>query len=237
MKIIHIAGFSNTGKTTFISALIPELEKIGAVGVVKHIGHHGYSLAEGKDTTRFFSAGAVASAGIDARKSVLILQENHLEQVLRILCDSGVEYAVVEGFKERPYPKVIIGEFPGAEKVLLRDPSVEDVLAHLDEFTDIFTPEGLSNEIQRTYGAGMTTLISTIAIKESSLKKQIPDLREELDKKVGELGDVSVRLEYSETGTQEKLIMGICGSDPGMVIAAATIATDHILPHITGKGE
>jgi molybdopterin-guanine dinucleotide biosynthesis protein MobB len=237
MKVIHIAGFSNSGKTTFISALIPELEKLGTVGVVKHIGHHGYSLAEGKDTTRFFSAGAAASAGIDAQKSVLILQENHLEQVLAIFCDSGVEYAVVEGFKERPYPKVIIGDVPGAEKILLRDPSVEDVLAHLVEFLDIFTPEGLSKDIQRSCGAGMTTLISTIAIKGSSLKKQIPDLREELYEKVSELGDVSVRLEYSETGTPEKLIIGVYAPDPRIVIAAALIATDHLLPHITGKGE
>ena len=239
MKVIHIAGFSNSGKTTFISALIPELKKLGTVGVVKHIGHHGYSLAEGKDTTRFFSAGAAASAGIDAQKSVLILQENNLEQVLEIFCDSGIEYAVVEGFKERPSPKIIIGEVPEAENVLLRDPSIEDVLSHLEEFSDIFTPEGLSKEIRRSCGAGMTTLISTIAIKGSSLKKQIPDLREELYEKVSELGDVSVRLEYSgtiEPGTPEKLIMGIYASDPGMVITAALIATDHLHPQITGKG-
>ncbi len=83
MKVIHIAGFSNSGKTTFISALIPELEKHGPVGVIKHIGHHGYSLPEGKDTTRFFEAGATASAGIDIRKTVLVLQENNLESGAR----------------------------------------------------------------------------------------------------------------------------------------------------------
>ncbi len=85
MKVIHIAGFSNTGKTTFITELLPELEKLGPAGVIKHIGHHGYSLPEGKDTTRFFTAGAAASAGIDARKSVLLLQENDLERVLELL--------------------------------------------------------------------------------------------------------------------------------------------------------
>ncbi|HNY89707.1 MAG TPA: molybdopterin-guanine dinucleotide biosynthesis protein MobB, partial [Methanoregulaceae archaeon] len=78
MKIIHIAGFSNTGKTTFIRELVPELEKRGLTGVVKHIGHHGHSLPEGKDTTLFHEAGAAASAGIDAQKSVLILKETDL---------------------------------------------------------------------------------------------------------------------------------------------------------------
>jgi molybdopterin-guanine dinucleotide biosynthesis protein MobB len=100
MKVIHFAGFSNSGKTTFISSLLPELEKLGPVAVVKHIGHHGYSLAEGKDTSRFFEAGAKASVGIDAYKSVMILQENQLESILEMLCDSGAQYAVVEGFKE-----------------------------------------------------------------------------------------------------------------------------------------
>jgi len=239
MKVIHIAGFSNSGKTTFISSLLPELEKLGPVAVVKHIGHHGYSLAEGKDTSRFFESGAKASVGIDAYKSVMILQEKQLESILEMLCDSGAQYAVVEGFKEKPYPKVVIGNVPGAINAILQDPSAEDVLAHLEEFSDIFTPEGLSKEIRRSCGAGMTTLISTIAIKGSSLKKQIPDLREELYEKVSELGDVSVRLEYSgtiEPGTPEKLIMGIYASDPGMVITAALIATDHLHPQITGKG-
>ncbi|HNJ81359.1 MAG TPA: molybdopterin-guanine dinucleotide biosynthesis protein MobB, partial [Methanoregulaceae archaeon] len=36
MKVIHIAGFSNTGKTTFIRELLPELENLGPTGVVKH---------------------------------------------------------------------------------------------------------------------------------------------------------------------------------------------------------
>jgi molybdopterin-guanine dinucleotide biosynthesis protein MobB len=240
MKVIHIAGFSNTGKTTFISALIPELKKIGTVGVVKHIGHHGYSLAEGKDTTRFFSAGAVASAGIDARKSVLILQENHLEQVLGILCDSGVEYAVVEGFKERPSPKVIIGEVPGAENVLLRDPSVEDVLAHLDEFSDLTTPEGLSKELQRNCTPDKSILVSTISIQGCKSKEQIRELSENLNEKVREIGDVSIRLEYSgymNPESPQKIMIGVCAPDSRLAIEAALIATDLLLPFIIGEGE
>jgi molybdopterin-guanine dinucleotide biosynthesis protein MobB len=240
MKVIHIAGFSNTGKTTFISALIPELEKLGTVGVVKHIGHHGYTLAEGKDTTRFFSAGAAASAGIDARKSVLILQEHNLEQVLGIFCDSGVEYAVVEGFKERPYPKVIIGGVPEAENVLLRDPSVEDVLAHLDEFSDLTTPEGLSKEIQRNCTPDKIILVSTISIQGCKSKEQIKELSEKLKEKVREIGEVSVRLESSGStnpGTSQKVMIGICAPDSRLAIEAALIATDLLLAFITGERE
>src|SRR5690606_26818458 len=137
MKIIHIAGFSNTGKTTFIRELVPELEKRGLTGVVKHIGHHGHSLPEGKDTTFFHEAGAAASAGIDAQKSVLILKETDLERILAMFCDAGVQYAVIEGFKEKPYPKVVIGNVANATNVLLTNPSVEEVLSHLGEFSDM----------------------------------------------------------------------------------------------------
>ena len=238
MKVIHIAGFSNSGKTTFISALIPELEKHGPVGVIKHIGHHGYSLPEGKDTTRFFAAGAAASAGIDTRKTVLVLQENDLERVLEILCDAGVQYAVVEGFKEKPYPKVVIGNVPGASNIILEDPSVEDVLAHIDDFSDLVTPEGLSKEIQHGCAPGMTTLVSMITIRGSSPKEQINKLRGELDEKIRELGNVAVRLEYSEntdTGGPQKLMIGICSPDPLVAIKATSVATDLLSSFITWR--
>lgn len=240
MKIIHIAGFSNSGKTTFIRALLPELEKRGPVGVVKHIGHHGYALPEGKDTTRFFAAGAAASAGIDAAKSVLLLQENDLERILELLCDAGIQYTVVEGFKEKPYPKIAIGDIPGAEHVILEDPLVEDVLAHLDEFSDLVTPEGLSKEIQRDCMPGMTTLVSTISIQRNSQTETIIALRAELDEKIRELGDISARLEFSgDTGAASpmKLIIGICAPDPRLAIEAALFATDLLIPFINGGEE
>ncbi len=44
MRIIHVAGLSGSGKTTFIRSLIPELSRLGPVAAVKHIGHHSWSL-------------------------------------------------------------------------------------------------------------------------------------------------------------------------------------------------
>ena len=51
MKIIQIVGHSNAGKTTFIKSLIGALSPHGSVGAVKHLGHHGFTLEHGKDTT------------------------------------------------------------------------------------------------------------------------------------------------------------------------------------------
>lgn len=230
MKVIHIAGFSNSGKTTFISTLLPELEKLGPVAVVKHIGHHGYSLAEGKDTTLFSEAGAKASVGIDAHKSVMILQENQLESILEMLCDSGAQYAVVEGFKEKPYPKVVIGNVPGARNVILQDPSVENVLGHLGKFDDLFTPEGLSKEIQKGCAPGMTTLVFSMAILGNILNEQINELKGKLDEKIRGRGDISVRIECSgNTNTQpQKLVIALCSSNPLGAIEATSVATETI---------
>jgi len=232
MKVIHIAGFSNSGKTTFISTLLPELEKLGPVAVVKHIGHHGYSLAEGKDTTLFSEAGATASVGIDAHKSVMILKENQLESILEMLCDSGAQYAVVEGFKEKPYPKVVIGNVPGARNVILQDPSVEDVLVHLDEFSDLFTPEGRSKEIQKSCTPGMTTLVLTITIPGSRPNDRISDLKGELDRKIRDLGNVTIRLEYlgnDEARNFQKFIIGVSSPKPDIAARAVMVATEFLL--------
>lgn len=236
MKVIHIAGFSNTGKTTFIRELLPELEKLGPTGVVKHIGHHGHPLPEGKDTTLFHEAGAAASVGIDAQKSVLILKETDLERVLELLCDEGMQYAVVEGFKKKTYPKVAIGNVQGASNVILQDPTVEDVLVHLDEFADLVTLNVIMNELQKGISSDMTIQISKITIRGSSLKGRINHLKRELDQIIKELGDITIRLEYVEKGKEgdsPKFIIGVASPKSEIVARAALIASEFLLQYST----
>lgn len=234
MKVIHITGFSNTGKTTFIRALLPELEKLGPTGVVKHIGHHGYSLSEGKDTTLFFATGAAAAAGIDAQKSVVILQETDLERILSIFCDAGVLFAVVEGFKERPYPKVVIGNIPGATNVILTDPSVEEVLAHLDEFADLVTREGFSKEIERDADPLKVISISAMTLQEPMTKEQINGLLEEIHARIRDPGDVSVRFASTgSTSTRNTLLIGISARDQRTAIEVSTMIHNLILTMYT----
>jgi molybdopterin-guanine dinucleotide biosynthesis protein B len=57
-QILCIIGWSNSGKTTLIEALLKALREEGKrVVVIKH-HHHSQALPEGKDTTRFLLAGA-----------------------------------------------------------------------------------------------------------------------------------------------------------------------------------
>ncbi|RXE55900.1 molybdopterin-guanine dinucleotide biosynthesis protein MobB [Methanoculleus taiwanensis] len=148
MKIIHIVGLSNTGKTYFARELIGRLKDQGSVGAVKHLGHHPFALEEGKDTTEYYESGAAISCGVDEEKAVMVTREADLEQVLKTLCDAGVEYAIVEGFKSRQFPKIVMGDL-AAENVILRNPTVDEVVSSLDRFEDYFTIEGLVRELRR----------------------------------------------------------------------------------------
>jgi molybdopterin-guanine dinucleotide biosynthesis protein MobB len=135
MRIIQISGRANTGKTTFIRSLIPELKRHGRVGVVKHLGDHEFALDAGKDTTLFFEGGADISVGIDAQKSVIALHSDDLDTILSYMKSSGMDFAVIEGFKARRFPKIVIGDLP-SETCILRNPSIKDVIASLSLFED-----------------------------------------------------------------------------------------------------
>jgi molybdopterin-guanine dinucleotide biosynthesis protein MobB len=133
MKIIQVTGRSNTGKTTFIKSLIPVLNTKGRVAVIKHLADHDFLLEKGKDTTGFLDAGAEISAGIDANKSVIALQNNSLDAILTLLKGQGMDFALIEGFKQRSFKKIVIGDLQ-VEGCILRNPTVDDVIASIGRF-------------------------------------------------------------------------------------------------------
>jgi molybdopterin-guanine dinucleotide biosynthesis protein MobB len=135
MKIIHVVGRSNSGKTTFIRNLVPELKRIGTVAVIKHLGDHDYHLEEGKDTTHFFDAGAEITVGVDSHKSVVAIRNNTLESMLDLLLKQKMDYVVIEGFKQKPFPKIVIGSLT-IDNCILTNPDVEKVIESLDLFAD-----------------------------------------------------------------------------------------------------
>ena len=160
MKIIQIVGRSNSGKTTFIRNLIPALSARGTVGAIKHLGHHGFQLEPEKDTTLFHESHAALSGGVDETKSVVVRRENDLDSTLDLLCNAGVEYAILEGFKSRLFPRVVIGDL-ASENVVLRDPTVDEVIAALPKFEDHYTIEGLVRELKRECGVSRAGAILT----------------------------------------------------------------------------
>jgi molybdopterin-guanine dinucleotide biosynthesis protein MobB len=103
--ILGIGGYSGSGKTTLIEKALVGLKKEGLyVGVVKHTAHHKLSPdTEGKDTDRFYQAGADFVFACDSEQafSRYPRQMADLDHVLRRL-PCGLDLVLIEGFKAYP---------------------------------------------------------------------------------------------------------------------------------------
>ncbi len=104
--VYSLVGWSDSGKTTILEKLVPELKKRGlTVAVVKHEGHEFDMDIPGKDTWRMTQAGADVTA-IVSETHAAILENRPLtleETVSRI---QDVDIVLTEGGKEGPFPKI-----------------------------------------------------------------------------------------------------------------------------------
>ncbi|MBI5102851.1 MAG: molybdopterin-guanine dinucleotide biosynthesis protein B [Nitrospirae bacterium] len=100
--IIGLCGHSGSGKTTLIERALPELKKQGLyVGVLKHTHHAMQGLdARGKDTARFFDAGADFVMGHDDSQGFARYHQTGAEVEKAIIkFPSGLDLIIVEGHK------------------------------------------------------------------------------------------------------------------------------------------
>lgn len=111
IPIISLVGASNSGKTTFLEKLIPELSRRGyRVGAIKH-DVHGFEMdREGKDTWRLKQAGAQTVAiSSPARIAAIREVESELdpaEIAARLFWNEHI--LLTEGFKSARFPKIEI---------------------------------------------------------------------------------------------------------------------------------
>ncbi len=100
--ILGIGGYSGAGKTTLIEKALVHLKSDGlSVGVVKHTAHHKLSPdTEGKDTSRFYSAGADFVFACDDEQAFSRHPRRNadIDHVLSRL-PGGLDLVLVEGFK------------------------------------------------------------------------------------------------------------------------------------------
>ncbi|MCX9014729.1 MAG: molybdopterin synthase [Candidatus Methanoperedens sp.] len=108
MKVISVVGYKKSGKTTLVERLVSSLRKHGTVGTVKHLHEHNIGQ-KGTDTQKHTEAGADVVVAVTKGELVKFSKNNTLAAALDELADSGMDFGVVEGFKDSSLPKIALG--------------------------------------------------------------------------------------------------------------------------------
>lgn len=108
---ISFVGFSGSGKTTLIEKLIPALGGDGLrVGVIKHDAHNFEIDHKGKDSYRFFHAGAEGVVISSDQKTASVFATKNPEDIHSLISKnfSGYDLVLTEGYKKSSLPKIIV---------------------------------------------------------------------------------------------------------------------------------
>ena len=109
MKVLGIIGWSGSGKTALLTAVLPLLRRAGlCVSTVKHT-HHEFDMDRpGKDSFRHRQAGAHEVLIASGMRWALLHEVEGPEPALAKLLEKlePVDLVLVEGYKTHPFPKL-----------------------------------------------------------------------------------------------------------------------------------
>jgi molybdopterin synthase catalytic subunit len=133
MKVIDVAGTKKTGKTTLVIKIVQSLKRYGRVGTIKNMAHHPVDRG---DTKRHFDAGADEVMGLGDARLKVSRDRGNLESSLAELEKDGMDYVVVEGFKQSMLPKIVMADIDVPNT--LRKVRVSDINDDLiDDLTEL----------------------------------------------------------------------------------------------------
>ena len=104
---IALTGNPNSGKTTMITRLLPELKRRGyRVAVVKHDGHDFESDVPGTDSWRHQKAGAYGTAVFSKNRILITKEWEDANEKMLFQAFPEADVILLEGFKHSKYPKL-----------------------------------------------------------------------------------------------------------------------------------
>ena len=107
MKVILFLGYSGSGKTTAITAVVRALKKRGKkVATIKHIHDRKFTIdTPGKDTWLHAAAGASIVVSLAATELTVIRREDtthmKLDKIISMLRKERTSYVLIEGLYRR----------------------------------------------------------------------------------------------------------------------------------------
>ena len=110
MRLVMVKGFSKTGKTTTVEAIVAELRRRGySVGTVKDIHYEGFTVDEpGKDTYKHRQAGAYrVTARGPKDTSIMVDEQMGIDAILKYYKE---DFVVLEGDCGIKCPTIITGK-------------------------------------------------------------------------------------------------------------------------------
>ncbi len=110
--VFAVSGYKNSGKTTLITKLIPELKDRGyRVAVIKHDGHDFESDVPGTDSYRHQKAGAYGTAVFSANRFLITKECRGITERDLFAAFPEADIILLEGLKNSSYPKYFC-EYP-----------------------------------------------------------------------------------------------------------------------------
>jgi molybdopterin-guanine dinucleotide biosynthesis protein B len=136
-RTVSVVGRHNSGKTTFLLALLPILVGRGLrVGYLKH-AHAGFEVDhDGKDSYRARRTGVVQTIVTGGGQTAVIDDSGDMTiaQVIGRYARDDLDLIVVEGFKREPLPKIEVARqaVSKGELVCVDDPLLIGVVSDFD---------------------------------------------------------------------------------------------------------
>lgn len=132
--VVSIVGRSQSGKTTLIEKLIPELKKRGyTVGTIKHSHHNPDIDRSGKDSSRHKAAGA-DTVIFHCAGTIAMVRNDHdgdLDSLLGYFND--VDLVITEGYKSENKPKIeVVRSVRHSKPLLANDKTLIAVVTDID---------------------------------------------------------------------------------------------------------
>ncbi len=108
--VFAVSGYKNSGKTTLLTQLIPELTRRGyRVAVIKHDGHDFTPDVPGTDSCRHREAGAYGTAVFSDHRFMVTKDLDasctQMDETMLMELFPEADIILIEGLKHSSYPK------------------------------------------------------------------------------------------------------------------------------------